>query len=497
MAAAGQPPRGGGQSHPLRKRGRRPRAALAQAPAAASAVALFLFVLLLVPGAHGFLHAASPRATPVAAARAQRRGRCLGPRFFNPRGSAGEDTEEQQQQPATKATTMLQPLAPPASAAAAGASSSSSSSAQYEELMEKLTDDEKYNILLQSRASSLIDLLGGRGGGGGAGAGSGGPDAEFEPLYRLLEEMTAKGVKLTGKSFATLMDAASLSRRLGVIQACLVQARRNGVCRAFSRDVGALTLPPSATAAAPAATPDALPPVPTDDRSLEVSAGLGALAVVGGALGWEALAPLFHGDTTPASVLLFLVGAAAALDFTQRQGKELRLVLSGLNRLFLRDPEREARAQAAAFLSAYLLGLPCFCFSPSVLEAARLPNEVGSDFRDVLASTAGLHRLLVYLLAPVAAEEANHVQLVASDPRQARALLQLFRERNPGVEVDGEGVVLPWAFQEAKRLLQANAGLLDKLRKRMESGGATVGDCVQLLESAVTGQEDRRGGGSG
>lgn len=462
------------------------------------------FLALLLPGAQAF-HINNRQNTLSAARAGARNRRCLGPRFSNPPrgpGAGGEEREEEKEQQQAARTTTLQPPAP----AGAASSSSSSASAQYEELMEKLTDDEKYNILLQSRASSLIDLLGGRGGGGGGGKGSGGPDVEFEPLYRLLEEMTAKGVRLTDKSFATLMDAASLSRRLGVIQACLVQARRNGVCRAFSRDVGALTLPPSSSAATTtdlSSSSAPLLPVPTDDRSLEVSAGLGALAVVGGALGWEALAPLFHGDTTPASVLLLLIGAAAFLDFTQRQGQELRLVLSGLNRLFLRDPEREARAQAAAFLSAYLLGLPCFCFSPSVLEAARLPNEVGNDFGDVLRSTAGLHRLLVYLLAPVAAEEANHVQLVASDPRQARALVQLFRERNPGVEVDGEGVVLPWAFQEAKRLLQANAGLLDKLRKRMESGGATVGDCAILLESAVTGlgpgggEGSGRGGGSG
>ncbi len=406
--------------------------------------------------------------------------------------------QQQQQQstltrPADKASLPAPPAAP-------------SASPQYEELMEALTDDEKYNILLQSRASSLIDALGGRGGSGiGSGTGSGtgnmsggGTAFEFEALYRLLEEMTGKGVRLTGKSFAALMDAASLSRSLAVIQACLVQARRNGACRAFSRDVGVLAPPPSSSTSTSAAagSGDSLPPVPSDDRSWEVGAGVGALAVVGGALGWEALGPLFHQDTAPASVLLLLVAAAAVLDVTQRDGREVRLALAGLNRLFLRDPEREARVQAAAFLSAYLLGLPCFCFGPTVLEAARLPAEV-DDFREALGSTAGLNRLLVYLLAPVAAEAANHVQLVASDPRQARALVQLFRERNPGVEVDAEGVLLPWAFREATRLLQANGGLLEKLRQRMESGGATVGDCVSLLEAGPQQGGGPGGGGDG
>lgn len=117
-----------------------------------------------------------------------------------------------------------------------------SASPQYEKLMDKLSDDEKYNILLQSRASTLIDILGGR---APRSSPSSDIQQEFEPLYKLMEEMTAKKVKLTNKSFASLVDAASLSRNLGVIQACLVLARRNGVCRAFSRDIGGVAMPPS------------------------------------------------------------------------------------------------------------------------------------------------------------------------------------------------------------------------------------------------------------
>ena len=67
---------------------------------------------------------------------------------------------------------------------------------------------------------------------------------EFEPLYKLVEEMTAKRVQLTLKSFAAVVDAASLSRDLAVIQKCLVLARKNGVCRAFSRDLGTIAAPP-------------------------------------------------------------------------------------------------------------------------------------------------------------------------------------------------------------------------------------------------------------
>jgi hypothetical protein len=176
------------------------------------------------------------------------------------------------------------------------------------------------------------------------------------------------------------------------------------------------------------------------------------------------------------------------LPFTA-QGASSKLILSGLNRLFLRDPEREARVQSATFLIAYLLGLPCFCFSPNVMEAVRLSSDV-PDMADSLASTSGLNRLLVYLLAPVAAEESRHAQLIVSDPRQARALVRLFLEKNGGGGEGEESVLggrseeemLAWAFAEAKRMLTANTGAWEKLRKRMESGGATVGDCVALLE---------------
>ncbi len=362
-----------------------------------------------------------------------------------------------------------------------------SMSPQYEQLMETLSDDEKYNILLQSRAASLTEALG-----PGRGSAASTPiQRDFESVYKLIEEMTGKDVRMTTKSFAALVDAASLSRDLGVIQECLLLARRNGASRVFAKGVGTLNPPPRVCAATVAAI-DALPTVPQDDRTLELGAGVAALLVVGGAVGVEALGPLFHVDTGPASLLLLGTLVACVLDFTQRQGQELRLVLAGLNRMFMRDPEREARVQAATFLSAYLLGLPCFCFTPNVLETIRMAAEV-PEFQDVLSSTTGLNRLLVYLLAPVAAEEANHVQLIVSDPRQARALLQVFKERNPEQqqeEEDEEGrgleeVLLPWAYQETRRLLATNSGLLEKLRQRMESGGATAGDCCSLLESSL------------
>jgi len=166
--------------------------------------------------------------------------------------------------------------------------------------------------------------------------------------------------------------------------------------------------------------------------------------------------------------------------------KYFSLVVAGLTRLFLKDPEREARVQAATFLTAYLLGLPCFCFRPNVLETLRMTEM--TELRGKLTSPAGLNALLVYLLAPVAAERSRHNQLIVSDPRQAEALMQILRERNRDLGVDDEKseAMITWAYNQAKRLLTTHESALESVRKRMEGGGATAGDCVSILEKQVS-----------
>jgi hypothetical protein len=69
-------------------------------------------------------------------------------------------------------------------------------------------------------------------------------EADFEPILALVGEMTQKGIRMTGKSFASLVDAASLSRSLQLVHKSLSLARSNGACRAYSRDTAAIALPP-------------------------------------------------------------------------------------------------------------------------------------------------------------------------------------------------------------------------------------------------------------
>ena len=68
-----------------------------------------------------------------------------------------------------------------------------------------------------------------------------------------------------------------------------------------------------------------------------------------------------------------------AADVYFREGKELKMAAAGLERLTLRNEEREGHCDAAALLVGYTLGLPCFCFRPDVLEALRLFRDAPSS----------------------------------------------------------------------------------------------------------------------
>lgn len=65
-----------------------------------------------------------------------------------------------------------------------------------------------------------------------------------------------------------------------------------------------------------------------------------------------------------------------------------------------------------------------FTFSCAYLRMAADP-----DLEDSLLNGNGIHRILVWLLAGVAGEGLVHRQMIASDPRQAYAFLQMVRNR--------------------------------------------------------------------
>ncbi|CAN0086515.1 unnamed protein product, partial [Laminaria digitata] len=222
--------------------------------------------------------------------------------------------------------------------------------------------------------------------------------------------------------------------------------------------------------------------VPDDDRAQEIGYAASFMVLVGSDFSWEGVGQVMHYDTTIPTVVGVLTTAAVALDVWKMSGGTSKMVLNGLNRLFLKDVERESRAEAGAFLVAYITGLPCFAFQPNAVEALRMASD--PDLEGSLLNGNGIHRILVWLLAGVAGEGLVHRQMIASDPRQAYAFLQMVRNRGIGCELDPEDDLerVQWAFNEARTLVKDNERSFEALRQRLESGGATVGDCVAIIE---------------
>eukprot|EP00903_Cladosiphon_okamuranus_P016116 g14873.t1 len=348
---------------------------------------------------------------------------------------------------------------------AAAAAGGLATTASLERVMDGLGESEKYNAVLQGVSSLLM----GKKKGGSAANGA------FEEVFQLLDEMHANRIKCTIRTASAVVDAATATANIGIITEVFAKIRRAGVGQKFSRDLGRLSLLPTEPSKKRKAL-QGLAPVPDDDRAEEIGYAASFMLLVGSDFSWEGVGQVMHYDTTIPTVIGAITAAAVAIDVWKRAGCTSKMVLNGMNRLFLKDVERESRAEAGAFLAAYMTGLPCFAFQPSAVEALRMAAD--PDMAEVFLSGNGVHRILVWLLAGVAGEGLVHRQMIASDPRQAYAFLQMARNRGIGFELDPQDDPerVQWAFNEARALLKDNESAFEALRKRLESGGATVGD---------------------
>jgi hypothetical protein len=185
-------------------------------------------------------------------------------------------------------------------------------------------------------------------------------------------------------------------------------------------------------------------------------------------------------------------------------------LMRGIGRLLDDDTERDCMCEAASVYAAYVLGLPCFAFRPNAREGADMvlrSMTTNNDERgtsggggggrrmDSLASDAGLMKVLVWLMAPVAMELSKYPQLTSSEPREAYGFLERLdaarRSSSLSLETladalpadDGErDAYLRWALAEADALLRRNMKAVDALSDALAGGAATVGDCVAILE---------------
>ena len=275
-----------------------------------------------------------------------------------------------------------------------------------------------------------------------------------------------------------------------------------------------------------------VPDVPVDDRATEVTSALAVAGLAGGCeltnlAGLDDLAPganlllsfmitvgivdNFYDIIKSASTMamqqmssstggkngpaqIFNLPAKESLPFGLGSGQATGQVVRGLTRLVTIDPAREALCEAAALFTAYSLGLPCFAFRSNALEASVLAVESrDSDEMDTLLSSNGILRLLVWLMAPVAAESSKYPVCIMSDPREAEGFLErlesvarnstpvaaeLWWMNDPQERAD----LLKWAYTEADLLIRQNRKMVNQIAERLEGGAATVGDCVALLE---------------
>ncbi len=294
------------------------------------------------------------------------------------------------------------------------------------------------------------------------------------------------------------------------------------------------------------------------------------------------------------------------------RARGVKAAAAGIDRLVLKDPERENHTEAAAFLAGYFLGLPCFCFLPDVGEAMRsmrdypgsldaykqpravkaaaaaaaaavatasanspssggrgvgslldklkrgssttsttstttgtsssssafgqimessditstLSTEAAEAARDAsvqaafgrslmllndvrTVDTLGLGRVLVWMMAPVAAEKIKYGKTVVSDPKRASRLLDVLealqQQQQPSTETAAASGIPPhtpisipipsiaadrtallqWAYFEAEQLVLQYGDLVEEVADYLGSGTSTVGEVVALVEQEM------------
>lgn len=347
----------------------------------------------------------------------------------------------------------------------------------------------------------------------------------------LLKEMNNRQVRASPRSLAALVDVATKTESAIAMSNVLSLSVRNGGIRAYGMSQNMVNPLPRKTTSVVA---EALPPVPTDDRTTEIASAvsLALLVTVSFVLsGRVGSGPALVGDFyfeddltgVGATFILYSLGLAAIVDngydalaalgkvadvllkfsgakmslpklplkedmpFGIGKGEISGVIGAGFSRLLSSDLERECQCEAAAFYAAYCLGLPCFAFRPNSLEAANLIfDSMGTTSSlDPLLSSAGVLNVLIWLLAPVAMEDMKYPQLISSDPREASELLSRMEKscQDQGMS-DLFNEVLPESIgdedQDTSRTLVL-AWAYREARNLLNSNKKVVGELVERL----------------
>lgn len=239
---------------------------------------------------------------------------------------------------------------------------SSSSWNELETLLDTLPVDEKYSLLLQSYANKLKenrdqhDIL-----------------LKMELLFL---EMLRNKILPNSKSIEMFITSGALTCDTKRISNVLRLLKAGGLIKVFGILNSIITPPP--TSSSDRKFYDIV--VPNDEREREIFVAFFMMVFTLVFLALQT-AGIFITDIHPyatiyTSALLVLGG----YDVFIRQGQSIKDGIAGVERLILRDNQRQAHCDAAAFLGGYLLGLPCFCYQPDVIESLKMITDTPLAF---------------------------------------------------------------------------------------------------------------------
>ena len=245
---------------------------------------------------------------------------------------------------------------PPSSAL----SSLQGGSAQLKNLLESMPLEEKYSLLLQNYASSIMEQS------------AKDSDSVIKTMRSLYSEMLSLSVTPTEKSSRAMLNAAAVLCSSDTLGQVLQLVKASGALRAFGVANGQLTKP---TVSALGSLLNKVE-IPYDDREIEVFYASLVAGTTTLYFSLQLAGHTFFQDAQPWATLCGLLALiVSGADIGIRGGKGLKYAAAGIDRLVLRDAERENHCESAAFLTGYLLGLPCYCFQPDVNEALKLLRD--------------------------------------------------------------------------------------------------------------------------
>ena len=237
-------------------------------------------------------------------------------------------------------------------------------SAQLRTLLESMPLTDKYSLLLQSYAGSIMDRS------------ASDTATVLKTMESLYTEMLCLSIKPGEASARSMLNAASAFCNSEKLAEVMQVVKAGGYLKAFGALNAQLTKPLTSTSIESKARLVDNVEVPSDNREQEV---FYATVVAGTVSMYGILQALGHTimhDLAPWATLVGLLAVFTCLaDVGLRQGVGLKAAAAGVDRLVLRDAEREYHSESAAFLLGYLLGLPCFCFQPEVSEAVKMLRD--------------------------------------------------------------------------------------------------------------------------